>query len=548
MPLRFAAGSSQSYAYPLLLGQFLPETNDAAQQSEIVYRDEYRGDYAGLRSRVGRLATTLASCGVEQGTVVAMMDWDSHRYLEAYFAVPMMGAVLQTVNVRLSVEQIAYTLAQTGAEVLVFHLDFAPLVESLSHRLPALRQRILIADGVPEPGIEGIMGEYEELLDRNCANFDFEEFDENAIATTFHTTGTTGLPKAVSFSHRQLVLHTIAVGMAVANQPIGQGARRGDVYMPLTPMFHVHAWGMPYIATLLRLKQVYPGRYEPGALLALQAREGVTFSHCVPTILQMLLAALPVGGQVSGDWTMLIGGAPMHEDLRLAAKAAGISAVSGYGMSETGPVISMARAENREAEVAGARTRAGYPVPLVKTRIAELGGASGQGELLLRAPWLTQGYSGQEEASEALWHGGWLRTQDVARMTTAGEIEIVDRMKDVIKTGGEWLSSAQLEDLVIQHPRIAEAAFIGIPDPRWGERPFAVLVLKDPEAIFAIETLRMHLGAFAAAGVISRYAVPDRMLVLSALPRTSVGKIDKKALRLLAENAATKLPSGAPDQ
>src|SRR5205814_610915 len=221
-----------------------------------------------------------------------VMDWDSHRYLEAYFAVPMMGSVLMTVNVRLSPEQILYTLNHSGARALLVHRDFLPLLDSISAQLKTLDIFVLLVDGEAPHGVpDGFVGEYETLLAAASPDQVFPDFDENTRATTFYTTGTTGLPKGVFFSHRQLVLHTLASAAALGSAASQGRIHRDDVYMPITPMFHVHAWGLPYVATLLGLKQVYPGRYTPDGLLGLIEREKVTFSHCVPTIMHMLLSS-----------------------------------------------------------------------------------------------------------------------------------------------------------------------------------------------------------------------------------------------------------------
>ncbi len=528
MPLRFAEPADETYAYPLLIGQLLQTGIDARSGNEIVGTDGQRRDYPEFARRIGRLARTLADLGVEEGDVVAVLDWDSHRYLESYFAIPMMGAVLQTVNVRLSPEQIAYTLDSTGAAVLLVHGDFVELVQGLAPRLPALRHVILMCDSgeVSAPDLP-VAGEYEALLAADDTPFAFRDFDENAIATTFHTTGTTGLPKAVRFSHRQLVLHTLAVAANLANQPDDQSFRRDDIYMPITPMFHVHAWGIPFVATMLGVKQVYPGRYIPDRLIALKENEGVTFSHGVPTILQMLIDAFG-DRRVEGRWTMVVGGSALPAPLRRAADARGITAYAGYGMSETGPVLTMARRIPGEpGDADELLCRAGRPIPLVQLRID--GGE--RGEVIARAPWLTPDYAGNAAASAKLWAGGWLHTQDVATIEPNGDLVIRDRLKDVIKTGGEWVSSAEVEDLLMRHPGIAAAAVIGVPDERWGERPVAYVVARGEPV--SIDSVREHLTPYVAAGTISRYAIPDRIMPIAELPKTSVGKIDKKVLRAL---------------
>ena len=535
MTLRFAEPAPRAYAYPLLIRHLLQSAVDARSGRVIVGSDGRRHDYATLDHRIGRLAAVLSAQGVGQGDVVAVMDWDSHRYLEAYFAIPMMGAVLQTVNVRLSREQIAYTLHDTQPKALIVHADFAADLATLRPSAPADCVVISCHDGAPTP-MEGAVGEYEALIAADDTRFPFVDFDENALATTFHTTGTTGLPKAVTFSHRQLVLHTLAVGLAMGQQPVEQGLWRDSVYMPITPMFHVHAWGLPYVATVLGLKQVYPGRYVPERLLALKRDEGVTYSHCVPTILQMILDAAGPDARL-GPWTIIIGGSALPEALLRAAAARGVTAVAGYGMSETGPVLTLSRHDGDDPRAPeDVRRWAGRPIPLVQIRLnahddQDGQNASGQGEIVVRAPWLTQTYPNSPSAGADLWAGGWLHTQDVATREPQGDVVIRDRLKDVIKTGGEWVSSIEIEGLALQDPDIAEAAVVGAPDERWGERPILFAVAR-PGRTPLLKTLKDRMAPLAAGGHISRWATPDRLILIDALPRTSVGKIDKKALRL----------------
>ena len=536
MALRFADPAPDAYVYPLLIRHLLTSGVDARSGQEIVGSDGRRYGYDAFQHRVGRLAAVLAAQGVRQGDVVAVMDWDSHRYLEAYFAIPMMGAVLQTVNVRLSHDQIAYTLNDTRPHAVIVHADFFADLEVLR---PALAPHCVVITCHDGEGcsVEDSVDDYETLLAAGDEVFPFVDFDENALATTFHTTGTTGLPKAVTFSHRQLVLHTLAVGLAMGQQPVEQGLWRDSVYMPVTPMFHVHAWGLPYVATLLGLKQVYPGRYVPARLLALKRDERVTYSHCVPTILQMMLDEAGPDARL-GPWTIIIGGSALPESLLRAAAARGITAVAGYGMSETAPVLTLSRHEHDDARPAETVRRwAGRPIPLVQIRLQDEAGrevsseAGGQGEIVVRAPWLTQTYPNSAEAGAALWAGGWLHTQDVASREPQGDIVIRDRLKDVIKTGGEWVSSAEIEDLALQDPDIAEAAVVGAPDVRWGERPVLFAVAR-PGSTPLLQTLKDRMSPLITGGQLSRWATPDRLILIDALPRTSVGKIDKKRLRL----------------
>ncbi len=530
-----------AYPYPLLIKRLLEEGVARAPEQEIVYADRKRYRYRELAERVGRLASGLASLGVEPGDTVAVMDWDSHRYLECFFAVPMMGAVLHTVNVRLSPEQILYTINHAEDDVILVNGEFLPLLEKIWDRVEPGKRLVLLDDGAAPPETSlPLAAEYEALLAASDPAHTFGELDEEARATTFYTTGTTGLPKGVYFSHRQLVLHTMASRAALAGPGHGR-FNEGDVYMPITPMFHVHAWGIPYVATVLGVKQVYPGRYVPDTLLELLHREKVTFSHCVPTILQMVLGSAGSKGVSLQGWKVIIGGAALPQALARQALDVGIDLYSGYGMSETCPVLTLAQLRphmeawpiERQVEV---RTKTGRPIPLVQIRIVDDAmndvphDGKSAGEIVVRAPWLTQGYLKDPQASDALWAGGWLHTGDMAVIDDDGYLKITDRLKDVIKTGGEWVSSLEIEDLILKHPGVAEVAVIGVPDPKWTERPAAVVVVRAGHEVDE-EQLKAQLRDYAARGVISRYAVPERVIFVEALPRTSVGKLDKKLLR-----------------
>ena len=320
-----------AYQFPLLVKHLLHYSLVRSPDQEIVYRDLRRHSYRTFRERVGRLGSGLSQLGVEQGDVVAVLDWDSHRYLECYFAIPMLGAVLQTVNLSLSPEQLIFTINDAGPSVVLVNADFLPLVERLADKLQTVRTFVLMHDGNEPPATRlSVACEYEEMLEASSPYYQFPDFDENTRATTFHTTGTTGRPKGVYFSHRQLVLHTLA-GLVEYGLQTTQGRfHRDDVYMPMTPMFHVHAWGCPYTATLSGVKQVYPGRYAPDVFLRLIAREGVTFTHCVPTILQMLLTAPGSQDVDLSKLKMVVGGAALPRSLARAALARGIDVFAGY--------------------------------------------------------------------------------------------------------------------------------------------------------------------------------------------------------------------------
>lgn len=525
----------EAYAYPLLIKQILHSTQTCNAAQEIVH-GERRYSYARLQQRVARLASALQSLGIAPGETVAVMDWDTHRYLEAYFAVPMMGAVLMTANIRLSPEQLLYTLNHSGAKAILVNTEFLPMLEAIRPQLRTVDRFVLLDDtGATEPP-RGFCGEYEALVEAADPRHAFADFDENTRATIFYTTGTTGAPKGVYFSHRQIVLYVLAVTAALASGARHARVHREDVYMPITPMFHVHAWGFPYMATLLGLKQVYPGRYAPERLLALVRREKVTLSHCVPTVLHMVLSHPDSDVQDLQGWKVIIGGSALSGGLAAKARRHGIDIFTGYGMSETCSAVTVGRVGTGEQESLPARTAAGYPTPLVQLRVVDAQmnalpqDGKSAGEVVVRAPWLTQGYFHNPEASASLWADGWLHTGDVGVLDARGQLVLTDRIKDVIKSGGEWVSSIQLEDLISRHPDVSETAVVGVPDAHWGERPCAFVVGK-PGAQLQAETLREHLAGFARSGEISRYAIPERIEFVDALPKTSVGKLDKRRIR-----------------
>ena len=534
--------TASAYEYPLLIKQLYlaPLANNPNQ--EIVYRDQLTLTYKTWQERVHRLANALAAIGVKEGNTVAVMDWDSHRYLEAYYAVPMMGAVLHTINVRLSPEQMIYTIEHAEDDVIICHADFIPLLESIKGRIQEGRKFILIDEGgeVVNQHFQ-FEGEYEKLLAEASPTYNFPDFDENTRATTFYTTGTTGLPKGVYFSHRQLVLHTLTTTAALA-APASQGRfHRDSVYMPITPMFHVHAWGVPYVATFLGTKQVYPGKYVPAMLLKLLTTHKVTFSHCVPTILNMLLKE-PTSKEFDlSNWTCIIGGAALPKALAIEALKRGIDIFAGYGMSETCPILSLAQISVEEEgltfeEQADIRCRTGYPVGLAQMRVVDAEGNDvpqddkSSGEIVVRSPYLTQGYLKDHVHSEKLWEGGWMHTNDVAVVNSKGSIRITDRTKDVIKVGGEWLSSLEIEDVIAKHEGILEVAVIGCPDSNWGEVPLAIIVSKDTVQFEDREIIQI-VKASVDNGVLPREAITLKVKRTDSIDKTSVGKINKVALR-----------------
>ncbi len=534
----------ESYAYPLILKKLFKTPLVYAPEKEIVYSDKSRYTYKDLDDRIHCLAGGLHKLGVRHGDVVAVIDYDSPRYLECFFAIPMMGAILQTVNWRLSSEQIVYTINHTQAKTIITHSDFVPVIGAVREQLHYLKTLIVIREDATVPDATLLAdADYEEMLASVTPSYAFPDLDENMKATTFYTTGTTGKPKGVYYSHRQLVLHTLSVSIASSAYHTISRFRSNDVYMPLTPMFHVHAWGFPFVATLLGAKQVYPGPYEPQKILKLIETEKVTFSHCVPTILQMIITNPMAKAVDLSHWKVVMGGSQLPKGLARQAMRLGIEIHAGYGMSETGPVMTIATPNESMLNWEGddylnVITKTGKPLPLAEIEVVD---ANDQGlphdgvttgEVVMRSPWLTQSYFKAPDKTKALWQKGWLHSGDVGHIDENGYLQITDRIKDVIKSGGEWVSSLDLENIMSQHEAVLESAAIGIHDDKWGERPMMIITLK-PEyrGKISAEDFKVYMQAFAKQGKLPKYGIPDRYEFVESIAKTSVGKLDKKALR-----------------
>lgn len=541
--------TESAYDQPLLIKTLLAQSLRYNPQRRIVYRDLFWMDYVEFNKRVRRLAHVLEGLGIQPGDTVAVMDWDSHRYLECFFAVPCYGAVLHTINVRLSPAQILYTINHAEDKVLLVHEDFLPILEAIKDQITTVQKYVILSDKVygsekpplPATSFE-VAGEYEQLLKSVSDEYDFPDFDENTMATTFYTTGTTGSPKGVYFSHRQLFMHTMGLVTFFCGYQALPFTHQ-DVYMPITPLFHVHAWGFPYAATLLNNKQVYPGRYEPEMLLKLLIKEEVTLSHCVPTILNMLVNS-PVVQQVDlSRWKVIIGGSALTRGLAKAALKLGINVSQGYGMSETAPIMSVVHFNDEQLDLPmddqlDYRTKAGKIAPFVELRLVDEEDhflphdGHTLGEIVARGPWMTQGYYKEAESSEKLWRNGWLHTGDVASIGPDYYVSIADRVKDVIKSGGEWVSSLDIENLISQVEGVVEVAVVGLPDSRWGERPHALVVVKPGYTDEVTpESIKDSIQDRVDSGELNKWYVPDRILFVKEIPKTSVGKIDKKKIR-----------------
>jgi fatty-acyl-CoA synthase len=531
--------------YELTIDKLLLNTLHRRSRQEIVY-GKTRYDWVAFYERVRRLASGLERMGVQKGTTVAVIDVDTNRYMEAYYAIPMMGATMHTVNIRLPPEHIGYTMVHAMDEFVLIRDEFLPIAIKLAGSIKSLKGVVTMSDtgsapAVPFPNTRF----YDDLLAGADPKYEFPELDENTRATIFYTSGTTGLPKGVWFTHRQLVLHTLGTQIGLAGSFPQNRLEVRDVVMPLVPFFHVHSWGVPYGVGLNGQKTVLAGKYDPANILELIAHERVTWSNMVPTVLNMILVhpAVEKYRDALARWKVSVGGGALPREMALRAQKLGINVMAGYGLSETAPVLTLANPQeqhigmSREQTLDAVLLKTGIPIPLVAIRVVDpemrdvpRDGRTA-GEIVVRGPWLTSEYYKEPAKTEELWRGGWMHTGDMAVMDEEGYVTIVDRIKDAIKSGGEWIPTIILEDLLVRHPAVFEAAVIGAKDQQWGERPLAVVSLRQNQSATS-DDLRRHMETFVAEGKMAKFWVPDQYVILEEqLPKTSTGKIDKKPLR-----------------
>ena len=531
--------------YQLTIDKLLSQTVHRRSQSEIVY-GKTRYNWVEFYTRVRRLASGLEGMGVKKGSKVAVIDFDTNRYLEAYFAVPMMGAVLHTVNIRLPPEHIGYTMGHAEDDFVLLRDDFVPMGTKIASAVKSIKGIVTMSDGGSAPTLPLMnVRFYDDLLTEGDPGFEFPELDENQQATIFYTSGTTGMPKGVWFTHRQIVLHTLGSLLGLTAGLPQNRMDPKDVVLPLVPFFHVHCWGIPYGTAMNGQKLVLAGRYDYAAMLDLISREGVTFSDMVPTILNMIVNQPNVESyrDALSKWKVVVGGAALPRELASRAMKLGIRVMSGYGLSETAPVLTLATPTERhlamkeEDLLDSLLLKTGIPVPLVQVRVVDgqmkdvPRDAKATGEIVVRGPWLTREYYKDPEKTQELWAGGWLHTGDMAVVDEEGYLTIVDRIKDAVKSGGEWIPTLILEDLITRHPAVLEAVVIGVREPHWGERPVAVVSLR-PGQTATTEELHAHLERFVDEGKIAKFWIPERFVISTEpLPKTSTGKMDKKPLR-----------------
>jgi fatty-acyl-CoA synthase len=529
---------------PLSLNHLLERAGQLFAGNEIVSRlpdkSLRRHSYGEFYRRTRSLASALQKLGLEKGERVATLCWNHHAHLECYFGIPAAGGVMHTLNLRLSPDEIGWIAGDAQDRFLVVDDVLLPLYRQFGHLHRFEKVIVFPFSGAPVPAD---FDDYEALLAAaDPDGFDYAPHDENDPVAMCYTSGTTGQPKGVAYSHRSTILHTL-----VASLGDFWGLRGTDVVLPVTPMFHANSWGMPYGAVMMGVKLVFPGPHlHPDDLLDFMQQEPPTLALGVPTIwlslIQTYEASLQEGSPNKGRWMLpagmrsLVGGAAVPESLIRAFDRHGVWILQGWGMTETSPVctISYPRAELRDADANEKYRRAamaGVPVPLVDLRVMGDEGVQpwdgrSVGEIQVRGPFITGSYHEVPVSPDKFTADGWLRTGDVASVDPLGFVRITDRTKDLIKSGGEWISSVDLENALMAHPSVAEAAVIAIPDEKWSERPLACVVLKKDQ-----QATREELDAHLLKHAFAKWQLPERYEFIDAVPRTSTGKFWKLKLR-----------------
>jgi fatty-acyl-CoA synthase len=522
--------------YQLTLPAMLRRAEALYGPKEIVTRKPdksfHRYTYADFVRRAKKLATALGELGLEKSDRVATLAWNNHQHLEAYFGVPCAGLVLHTINPRLSADDLAYIIDHAEDRVLLVDETMVGLLDGLGDRVDLDRVFVLSADGSAQEGLES----YEDLLSgADEGRFEYPDFDEDDAAAMCYTSGTTGRPKGALYSHRAICLHSVASAMT---DMLGISER--DVVMPVVPMFHVNAWGLPFTATLVGAKQVLPGPHlDPESLLEDMSNEGVTITAGVPTIFFGILRKLDEGAgsyNLSSVREMVIGGSAAPEGMiRAFEERHNLRVLHAWGMTETTPLgtvcnLSSVLDDAPEDERYKVRATQGLPGPFIEVRARGDEGfvpwdGETMGELEVRGPWVSGAYFNTEEGADKFTEDGWFKTGDIVTIDENGYVEIQDRTKDLIKSGGEWISSVALENALMANDAVAEAAVIAIPDERWGERPLGVVVLKEG-AEATEEELLSHLASDHP-----KWSLPDAIEFVDEIPHTATGKALKMALR-----------------
>ncbi|MEU3034017.1 long-chain fatty acid--CoA ligase [Streptomyces griseoaurantiacus] len=543
-PPREDAVLSTMQDVPLLISRILTHGSTIHGSSQVITWtgevEPHRRSFAEIGTRSAQLAHALTEdLGVREDDRVATLAWNNAEHVEAYFAVPSMGAVLHTLNLRLPAEQLAWIVNHAADRVVIANGSLIPLLAPLLPHLPTVEHVVVTGPGdrTPLEGVRPRVHEYEELIAGKPTAYDWPELDERRAAAMCYTSGTTGDPKGVVYSHRSVYLHSMQVNMTES-----MGLTDQDTSLVVVPQFHVNAWGLPHATFMTGVNMLMPDRFlQPAPLAEMIEAERPTHAAAVPTIWQGLLAELTARPRdVSSLHQVTIGGAACPPSLMEAFDALGMRVCHAWGMTETSPLGTVARppahAVGTEEEFAYRLTQGRFPTG-VEARLTGPGGErlpwDGQsaGELEVRGAWIAGAYYNGVDAeplrpADKFSEDGWLKTGDVGTISPDGFLTLTDRAKDVIKSGGEWISSVDLENALMSHPDVAEAAVVAVPDDKWGERPLATVVLKEG-ATADFKTLR----SFLAGEGIAKWQLPERWTIIESVPKTSVGKFDKKVLR-----------------
>jgi fatty-acyl-CoA synthase len=523
---------------PLTMPVLMDRGAELMPENEIVSKMRngiHRYTYADLGKRARQVANALAKLGVKPGDRVATLAWNSYRHLEVYYAAPCMGAVLHTLNLRLSCPDLEYIINHAEDSVICVDEDLLPLLEKLEGKIPSVKHIVVMSNTGDWKTSLAPAHDYEQLIGGEKTEFAWPDLDENSPMGLCYTSGTTGKPKGVMYTHRSNYLHTITGCL-----PDMMGLTRADTVMAIVPMFHANAWGLPYICCMLGAKQVFPGSTMDGATVCqLLQDEKVTFTGGVPTIWLGVMSELqqnPDKYDLSTVRAMICGGsAPPRAMIDWFEKNLGVNFIQAWGMTETSPLGTVTRMKPkmsqwpREKQL-DVKQRAGIYAPGSRIRIVDDAGNEAphdgvaMGRLLIKGPWIASTYY-KEDPSPEKFPDGWLDTGDVATLDSEGYMAIADRSKDLVKSGGEWISSVDLENSIMALPGVAEAAVIAIHHPKWQERPLACVVPR-PGATLTKEQIYDHLGQNFA-----KWWMPDDIIFIEAVPKTSVGKFDKKVLR-----------------
>lgn len=521
---------------PLLVSSILEHAQRHHGEQEIVScrteGDIHRYSFRELAARARKMAQALARLGAGPGTRVGTLAWNGYRHLELYYAASGSGAVLHTLNPRLHPDQLEWIASDAEDQVIFFDLTFLPLIQELAPRLPQVRHFVLMSDSSHLPDAPGGILAYEDLIDNESGDYQWPLFDEDTPSSLCYTSGTTGNPKGVLYSHRSTVLHSMAVGL-----PDSMGVSARDSVMPVVPMFHVNAWGLPYTACMVGAKIVFPGAALDGqSLYDLVEAEQVTISASVPTVWQGQLQYTESRGlRFTSLERAVIGGAACPPAmLRQLEETYGVTVIHGWGMTETSPFGTASVLKGKhlgagdEARYAkqGKQGRCVFGIDL---KIVDDGGnevawdGASSGHLMVRGHWVLSHYFHKEDQDPLV--DGWFPTGDIATIDSDGFMQITDRSKDVIKSGGEWISSIDLENIAMSHPDVALAACVGVFHPKWDERPLLVAVREPGATVSAAELLASFDGQVA------KWWVPDDVVFVDSIPLGSTGKIVKAPLR-----------------